>query len=366
MSCESCYNGCVQTVSDECVRYTGINYAALGVETGDNLVSVEQAIMNALVPLLDGTGDAITLSAGDVCALVTGYLTAGLTHTSKEWITALSKGECNLQAQIVAINNTLAILNANYTIGCLTGVTASSDTHDVLQAVITKLCTTVADLAALTLDVDTNYVKLADLDALIAAYIASQSGGGSNQQYLKMVPYVAYEYYGSLTNFDGTGAGLNSAGFYKVYLCNGLNGTPDRRGRVGVGAIQNVPGGPLDAAVNPANPGNPNYAIFNTAGANTVTLIASQMPSHSHGATATSVGTISPNPHSHTISYLNKGAGDGSNVIGSQVSSNIKTTSSVSLSVDITTSVTNANTGGGAAHANIQPVIAAYYIMYIP
>jgi len=30
---------------------------------------------------------------------------------------------------------------------------------------------------------------------------------------------------------------------------------------------------------------------------------------HSHGATATSVGTISPNPHSHTISYLNKGAG---------------------------------------------------------
>ena len=366
MSCESCYNGCVQTVSDECVRYTGINYAALGVETGDNLVSVEQAIMNALVPLLDGTGDAITLSAGDVCALVTGYLTAGLTHTSREWIIALSKGECNLQAQIVAIDNTLAILNANYSIGCLTGVTASSDTHDILQAVITKLCTTVADLAALTLDVDTNYVKLADLDALIAAYIASQSGGGSNQQYLKMVPYVAYEYYGSLTNFDGTGAGLNSAGFYKVFLCNGLNGTPDRRGRVGVGAIQNVPGGPLDAAVNPANPGNPNYAIFNTAGANTVTLIASQMPSHSHGATATSTASITPNPHSHTISYLNKGAGDGSNVIGSQVSSNVKTTSSVDLSVAVTTSVTNANTGGGAAHANIQPVIAAYYIMYIP
>jgi hypothetical protein len=315
MSCESCYNGCVQTVSDECVRYTGINYEALGVETGDNLVSVEQAIMNALVPLLDGTGDAITLSAGDVCALVTSYLTAGLTHTSREWIIALSKGECDLQAQIVVINNTLAILNANYTIGCLTGVTASSDTHDVLQAVITKLCTTVADLAALTLDVDTNYVKLADLDALIAAYLASQGGGGSNQQNLKMVPYVAYEYYGPLTNFDGTGAGLNSAGFYKVNLCNGLNGTPDRRGRVAVGAIQNVPGGPLDAAVNPANPGNPNYAIFNTAGANTVTLIASQMPSHSHSATATSVGTISPNPHSHSYAGVQapSGQGDGYN-----------------------------------------------------
>ena len=363
MSCESCYNGCVQTVSDECVRYTGINYEALGVETGDNLVSVEQAIMNALVPLLSGEGDAIALNIS--CPIVDEFL-PDHTPNTQELFTATVSAICSLQAQIFTIDDVLTILNANYTIGCLTGVTASSDTHAIVQAIINKLCLTVTDLAALTLDVDTNYVKLADLDALIAAYIASQSGGGSNQQYLKMVPYVAYEYYGSLTNFDGTGAGLNSAGFYKVYLCNGLNGTPDRRGRVGVGAIQNVPGGPLDAAVNPANIGNPNYAIFNTAGANTVTLIASQMPSHSHGATATSTASITPNPHSHTISYLNKGGGDGSNVIGSQVSSNVKTTSSVNLSVAVTTSVTNANTGGGAAHANIQPVIAAYYIMYIP
>ena len=363
MSCESCYNGCVQTVSDECVRYTGINYAALGVETGDNLVSVEQAIMNALVPLLSGEGDAIALSIS--CPIVDLYLPAHTPNT-QELFTATVSAICSLQAQVFTINDILTILNADYAIGCLTGVTSSSDTHAIVQAIINKLCLTVTDLAALTLDVDTNYVKLADLDALIAAYLASQGGGSSNQQYLKMVPYVAYEYYGSLTNFDGTGAGLNSAGFYKVYLCNGLNGTPDRRGRVAVGAIQNVPGAPLDAAVNPANPGNPNYAIFNTAGANTVTLITSQMPSHSHGTTVTSIGTISPNPHSHTISYLNKGAGDGSNVIGSQVSSNIKNTSSVSLTVDITTSVTNANTGGGAAHANIQPVIAAYYIMYIP
>lgn len=361
--CDACYNGCVQIVSDQCVRYTGINYEALGVETGDNLVSVEQAIMNALVPLLTGTGDAIALSIS--CPIVDLYLPAHTPNT-QELFTATVSAICSLQAQIFTIDDILTILNADYAIDCLTGVTASSDTHAIVQAIINKLCLTVTDLAALTLDVDTNYVKLADLDALIAAYIASQSGGGSNQQNLKMVPYVAYEYYGSLTNFDGTGAGLNSAGFYKVYLCNGLNGTPDRRGRVAVGAIQNVPGGPLDAAVNPANLGNPNYAIFNTAGANTVTLITSQMPSHSHSATATSTASITPNPHSHTISYLNKGAGDGSNVIGSQSSSNIKTTSSVSLTVDVSTSVTNANAGGGAAHANIQPVIAAYYIMYIP
>jgi microcystin-dependent protein len=360
MSCESCYNGCVQTVSDECVRYTGINYVEIGVETGDNLVSVEQAIMNALVPLLSGEGDAIALNIS--CPIVDLYLPAHTPNT-QELFTATVSAICSLQAQIFTIDDILTILNANYTIGCLTGVTASSDTHAIVQAIINKLCLTVTDLAALTLDVDTNYVKLADLDALIAAYIASQ-GGSSNQQNLKMVPYVAYEYYGPLTNFDGTGAGLNSAGFYKVNLCNGLNGTPDRRGRVAVGAIQNVPGGPLDAAVNPANPGNPNYAIFNTAGANTVTLIASQMPSHSHSATATSVGTISPNPHSHSYAGVQAPSGQGD---GSRTSVPLaRDTSSVSLTVDITTSVTNANTGGGAAHANIQPVIAAYYIMYIP
>ena len=363
MSCESCYNGCVQTVSDECVRYTGINYEALGVETGDNLVSVEQAIMNALVPLLSGEGDAIGLSIS--CPIVDLYLPAHTPNT-QELFTATVSAICSLQAQVFTINDILTILNADYAIGCLTGVTTSSDTHAIVQAIINKLCLTVTDLAALTLDVDTNYVKLADLDALIAAYLASHSSGGSNQQYLKMVPYVAYEYYGSLTNFDGTGAGLNSAGFYKVYLCNGLNGTPDRRGRVAVGAIQNVPpiGIGLDAAVNPANPGNPNYAIFNTGGANTVTLITSQIPIHSHSATATSIGTISPNPHSHSYAGVQAPSGQGD---GSRTSVPLtRDTSSVSLTVDISTSVTNSDTGSGAAHSNIQPVIAAYYIMYIP
>ena len=371
MSCESCYNGCVQTVSDECVRYTGINYEALGVETGDNLVSVEQAIMNALVPLLTGTGDAIGLSIS--CPIVDLYLPAHTPNT-QELFTATVSAICSLQAQVFTINDILTILNADYAIDCLTGVTTSSDTHAIVQAIINKLCLTVSDLAALTLDVDTNYVKLADLDALIAAYLASHSSGGSNQQYLKMVPYVAYEYYGSLTNFDGTGAGLNSAGFYKVYLCNGLNGTPDRRGRVAVGAIQNVPpiGVGLDAAVNPANPGNPNYAIFNTAGANTVTLITSQLPAHSHSAVGTTTVTLNDPGHFHYVGNTPEGW-DSSGSIGivNRTPKNVQTTTSTT-GITVTSNTANnvsigvSDTGSGAAHSNIQPVIAAYYIMYIP
>jgi len=391
MSCESCYNGCVETVSDQCVRYTGLSSIPLDIASGDNLQTVLQNIIDGLVPLFSGTGDKITLSSAIRCAIINGYLPATSTPnqwTSEQIFQALTKVVCNLDAQITVVEGDIATLNANYTIGCLTGVTASSDTHDIVQAIINKLCATASSLTALELDVDTNYVKLADLDALIAAYLASQGGGSSNQQYLKMVPYVAYEYYGSLSNFDGTGAGLNSAGFYKVYLCNGLNGTPDKRGRVAVGAIANVPpvGVGLDAAVNPANPGNPNYAVYNTAGANTVTLITSQIPSHSHAASVVASGSVDNHTH---ITMGGGGPGNSgsvptstevaasSNSDGGNLGYTIKranvqshssgiTSASGAGPVSLSIAVTNANTGSGAAHANIQPVIAAYYIMYIP
>ena len=387
MSCESCYNGCVQTVSDQCVRYTGLDSIPLDITSGDNLQLVLDNIINTLVPLLTGDGDKITLLTAIRCAIINGYLPTPVDTdqwTSKQIFQALVKVVCDLQTQIDTIDSTLATLNANYTIGCLTGVTGSSDTHDIVQALINKLCATVASLTALELDVATNYVKLADLDALIAAYIAGQSGGNSNQQYLKMVPYVAYEYYGPLTNFDGTGMGIPANGFYKVYLCNGLNGTPDKRGRVGVGAIQNVPGGPLDAAVNPANLGNPNYAIYNVDGANTVTLITSQIPTHTHNATVSASGTIGD--HTHII-MGGAGPGPGPEPTALQVtaSSNIDggnlgyktrpasvqshnsgiTSLSGSGAVSLSVSVSNDTAGNGAAHPNIQPVIAAYYIMYI-
>jgi microcystin-dependent protein len=388
MSCESCYNGCVETVSDQCVRYTGLSSEELGITSGDNLQMVIEDLIDKLVPLLVGEGDQITLTSAIRCAIINGYLptpTVANQWTSEQIFQALVQVVCDLQAQIDAIDAEIATLNADYTISCLTGVTASSDTHAIVQAIINKLCTTVADLAALELDVDTNYVKLADLDALIAAYIASTSGGGSTQQYLKMVPYVAYEYYGPITNFDGSGIGIPANGFFKVYLCNGLNGTPDKRGRVAVGAIQNVPGGPLDAAVNPANAGNPNYALYNTAGANTVTLITSQIPVHTHNATVVASGSVED--HTHII-MGGSGPGAGSvptalqvaandNADGGNASYKIKsavsqvhnsgiTSASGAGPVSLSVAVSNSDAGSGGAHQNIQPVIASYYIMYIP
>ena len=385
MSCESCYNGCVDIVSDKCVRYTGVTYASVGIDAGDSLYQVEIALIEKVISFLNGSGINISINPTFLCNYMQTFLPAGSTFTLPTIISGIVRAICDINTRVVSINNTLTILNADYTIGCLTGVTASSDTHDIVQATINKLCAVSTDLTALTLNVNTNYVKLADLDALIAAYIAGTSGGGSTQQYLKMVPFVAYEYYGPITNFDGSGIGIPANGFFKVYLCNGLNGTPDRRGRAAVGAIQNVPGAPLDAAVNPANTGNPNYALYNTAGANTVTLITSQIPVHSHNATVVASGSV-PN-HTHIImggsgpgnspapnalQVMANEKGDGGNasykfsIASSQVHNSGISSASGAGPVALSVAVSNSDTGSGGAHPNIQPVIAAYYIMYIP
>lgn len=376
MSCsncppEACYNGCVEIVSDQCVRYTGNDVVALGIQTNDSLLTIENILINKVVSFLDGTGIDITINPSYYCELVEQYLPVG-TPNLVEVLSALVRAACELQTQIDVIDVTLATLNADYDVDCLSGVTDSSDTHAVLQAVITKLCVVEADLAALTLDLDTNYVKLADLDALIAAYLASQAGP-STQQSSKMIPFVAYEYYGSLSNFDGTGAGIPANGFNQVYLCNGLNGTPDKRGRVAVGAIASVPpvGIGLDPAVNPAIPGNPNYALSGTAGANSIVLVPSQLPAHSHNALGTTTVTLNDPGHTHAIGQSGVTGGGGTIAVGNTSPKDIQAVSSttgitVTSNAPNNVAITVDPTGDNVAHSNIQPVIAAYYIMYIP
>lgn len=98
-------------------------------------------------------------------------------------------------------------------------------------------------------------------------------------------------------------------------------------------------------------------------------LNTTQLPSHTHTATATAVSTVDEHGgHSHYINFLNKGAGDGANAVGSENGSYSKPTSTslTGITVATTVNVSNANTGSNVGHANIQPTIAAYYIMYIP
>lgn len=376
MSCSNCFNGCTEIISDQCVKYTGYNIPALDISNGDSLADVELKITTFIINLSTGEGVIPVINPSDLCALVSGFLPVSGDITLNDVLSALIRSICSLKTSVTAIESTLTTLNANYTIGCLTGVTASSDTHDILQAAINKLCSTAADLTALELDVATNYVQLSDLNTLIQAYLDSIAP--SNLYKNNMVPYVAYEYYGSLTGFDVTGAG--SGPWIDVYLCNGSNGTPDKRGRVAVGTTDGSMAGtiPMSSVVNPTTPGNPSYSLNSVQGLNNVTLTANQIPSHTHTATATSTA----DPHSHFI------AKNSTSNIGDLGPSSPLTTEFVSstdyayrlksvagshdvgptsnATVNVTTSVTVNATGGGLSHSNIQPTIGAYYIMYIP
>ena len=377
MACSNCYNGCTEIVSDRCVRYTGLDVPVLGILSGDSLSLVEASLIEFLTSTLNGIGIKPIIDPLIICNVVQQYLPDCGEFTLNDYITALIKAACDLQEQVDAIVADLVILNADYDVDCLTGVTSTSDTHAVLQAVITKLCDLDVELAALALDVDTNYVKLADLNSLIAAYIASTSTAGV-KYYTRMVPYTVVEYYGLLTgNFDVTGAGLND--WDKIYLCNGLNGTPDKRGRVPVGVIVGVGGGAMNPVVDPATPTNPNYALNGTSGANTVTLNTSQIPSHTHVASVTDPGhdhfvlandnaaaipfTAGPTSTAPVSSYA-----DLSGNFSYRTATSALLAATVGLSSTDTTgiSVTNATAGTGGAHSNIQPVLACYYIMYIP
>ncbi len=374
-NCSNCYNGCAEIVSDQCVKYTGVDVPALGIEKGDSLSYVEQALITFLAATLDGTGIAIEIDDDLYCELVSQYLQECSTVTALDLFKALVQAACNLQEQIDVINETLDTLNADYDVYCLDGVTDASDTHDVVQAVIVKLCELDVSLTALALDVDTNYVKIAELNAYIQAYLDSIAE--TTRYSSRMVPYTPIPYIGSLVGaFDITGAGLADTAWEDIYICNGENGTPDLRGRVVVGAIAGVPGGALDSEVDPASsPFNTNYSLGTTAGTNSITLITTQIPVHDH--------TLTDPGHTHVLAveyeedaielgagdYLatlrNNGDGDENayQLMSAQGSGDDPDVGQVATS---TTGITLADAGGGEAHANFQPAYATYFIIYIP
>lgn len=373
--CSNCYNGCTEIVSDKCVRYTGIDVPVLGIQTGDSLSFVEQCIITFLTSTLDGTGIKLTIDPAIICEVVNQYLPDCEDLNALNLFKALIQASCDLQNQIDVIVAELAALEGNYDVDCLTGVSASSGTHDILQAVITKLCDVDAALVALAVDVDTNYVKLDDLDALIQAYLNSIAPIA--QQYVKMVPFTAVEYYGTLSNFDGSGAGIAGLGWDKIYICNGSNGTPDKRGRVGVGVTTGVPGGAMSATVDPAVAGNPTYTLNSVNGTNNVLLTTTQIPAHTHTTTPipvahthfmynTDVNTTGT-PQITASTYVTRARSYSSQnidyeIMGSSTLPTLGNSSSTSISANVTVN----DAGGGLSHPNYQPALATNYIIYIP
>ena len=376
MSCQNCYNGCTDIIPDKCTKYTGNNVPELGIENGDSLFSVQQSIFSFLLSVMDGTSIKPEINQEFICEKISQYL--GVQElTLPNIINAILQTACDLQTQVTNVKNSVDTINTAYTLSCVSGVTDNTHTHEVLQAVITKLCSVDTALTALSLNVSTNYVKLSELNNLIAAYLSG--GSTSIKLYNKMIPYTVVEFYGNITGkFDATGAGLGE--WEKIYLCNGNNGTPDKRGRVSVGSTTGMGGGTLDSSVDPSVSGNPIYSLGTKYGANTVVLSTAQIPSHNHLATsvvtdtghthflASVAGQSNPpflSPTNYMASNSNYG-NDGNYVLGGVTTPapTVGLTSNNQTGITVATTVTNV--GGGLGHNNVQPSIGCYYIMYIP
>lgn len=361
MACKDCLQNCDTIIQDRCVIYTGEEIPLLDICPGDSISQLEAAVVEKLLGLLDGTG----VSPADVTVANCQWLKerlGALPPNMSNLFQLLIDASCTLKELIDDINTELDN-NTVFNTACLTGLPADPSRDDILQAAITLLCSVKTTVDA----IPSTYVQLSDLTNLVTQIVNEINGGGSTvaQNYAKMVPYVAYEYYGSLSNFDGTGKGLEPLGFEKVYLCNGQNGTPDKRGRVAVGAIRSVPGGALDAAVDPTvSTLNPNWGVNDKAGENNHTMTVPEMPTHSHPVTDPG--------HKHSINGQTGGDNnDNSNTTrfaggdkGVNESGFFFTNTQACQTA--TTGITVGNTGGGQPHNNIQPSIAAYYIMYIP
>ena len=106
--------------------------------------------------------------------------------------------------------------------------------------------------------------------------------------------------------------------------------------------------------------------VEKTGGASTVTLTTSQMPSHTHTFTGSSATTNSKGAHTHSLN-LTKTTWSGSSSSRVVMDSgdytaltNAATTSNGAHTHTVTAKGTNASTGGGGAHTNLQPYIVCY------
>lgn len=355
-TCSNCYTGCVEIISDKCVKYTGLDIEILGIKKGDSINYVSSVVANWLVTLLDGSGIKFELETANVCAAVSAELAQCDDVTIVDIVNALSKVICDIEGSIATISSGVDDINATYSLPCsISGLTTGDEgTNAVVQAALNYMCNLNTTIQAIATDLATNYVLIADINTYIQDYLDSLNTPTTLYKD-KMVPNTVVEYYGSLSNFDASGAGTGD--WIEIYLCNGNNGTPDKRGRIAVGA-HTMGGGALANEVDYNISGIPFWDIGSLHGTYTHTLTQNQIPSHTHIATSGESGG-----HSHTYDrYVIEGTESGSG--GWPVG--YITTSNTSSVPNHTHNITVQATGGGASHPNYQPGRGCYYIMYIP
>jgi len=141
---------------------------------------------------------------------------------------------------------------------------------------------------------------------------------------------------------------------------------PDHRERV-IAGRGGMGGGPDPGRLTTTSMSNP-LALGAAGGIETVALSASQIPGHTHGYSGSGTTGTENQSHTHTLSVAAYAASGGGQVSGNAFAfgNTVSTMSTESAAHNHNFSwsgITDAGSGGGAAHNNVQPTVMATKII---
>lgn len=364
----------VKTTTD-CVNFIGSPVPELDICSGDPVTYVETQVINRLLALIEQVNTLPDVDL-DTCPEMLTAL-AGKDPDVSNLLQVLWTNQCTLKT---LINTVIAAIPSAtsyaFSLKCITPVGVLNDPNAILQGTINKVC-------ALETTVNTLGSNIDDIiDTKVGDFLGGaikslgnrgiqKTGTGASTVYnfLALVPpYCPIPYVGPLNNFDGSGKGVVGTAYEGWYMLIGASGLLDARGRTLVASVSGVPGGNLDAAVDPtltANAGT-NYTNGAKFGASTQTLSLTQIPSHTHALT--DPGHDHPNFYTPFLRDV-KGGGNPDIIFEDQANYYNRNNSANPGKPFVgpnTTGITINSTGGGQSHDNRQPSLAVTaYIMRI-
>lgn len=339
--------------STDCVRWSGDNIPALDICKGDAMTYVEEQILNYIVDQINEADLPVDVDLS-TCPAMQNAL-AGRDKTVDNLLQILIDNQCTLADLIEDVEQSIPVpIPYAFQLKCVTPVGANNDPNAIIQGIINELC----ELATTVDELGDNIDQIIDtkIGDFLSGAISSlgnrgiqKTGAGASTAYkfLALVPPLCpIPYIGPLSNFDGQGKGVVGTAYEGWYLMNGNLGNMDFRGRTVVASVNGVPGGTIDAAVNPANPNNPgtNYTNGAKFGESFHILSVNAMPNHSHVL----VDPGHSHPYTKPAPQANSDSGGQADYVAVE---NAQT--SVSF-----TGITMQAAGGGQRHENRQPSIA--------
>lgn len=287
---------CAERVYDQCVFYTGEPIEELEICTLDTYAEIIKKVLDFMTKD-EPTYEALVSKCDKISELLDGKDPI-LSNMLDVIITLL----CQHTADIEDIKEVVYSDPFVYDLKCL--VLADVSTEKIVQKLIDVYCSLQDRVAILESTVDALVGD--DGLAISTEHPDSMSTVGGEVHLMGFVkPWCPLPYIGPLSNFDLSGAGLESKGFKNWYIMNGQNGTPDWRGFAFAGATS-VTGGPLNPLVDPATLGaDYSTGIGDTKGKARNKLVVSNLPDHTHTT------HVEQYPHKHNIPFSDATPGKG-------------------------------------------------------